>query len=112
MGSSHQQRALSTNLQGDTFLYALNSLTRIIGTTSYYPFGLYALTLMCNGRMIVRTTVEAWHSSHSQDVLSEVKEGFGDQINLCRYQGLNHSRQYRVYALKSAQHQRCTVLFS
>nr|CAD7431849.1 unnamed protein product [Timema monikensis] len=32
---------------------------------------------------------EAWHSPHSQDVLSEVKEGFGNQINLCRNRGLN-----------------------
>nr|CAD7196743.1 unnamed protein product [Timema douglasi] len=34
-------------------------------------------------------TVEAWHTSHSQDVLSEVKEGFGNQINLCQDLGLN-----------------------
>nr|CAD7403531.1 unnamed protein product [Timema poppensis] len=40
----------------------------------------------CRG---IRTTVEAWHSPHSQDVLSEVKEGFGTQINLYWDQGLN-----------------------
>nr|CAD7573511.1 unnamed protein product [Timema californicum] len=37
----------------------------------------------------IRTTVGIWHSSHSQDVLSEVKEGFGNQINLCRDRALN-----------------------
>nr|CAD7262113.1 unnamed protein product [Timema shepardi] len=41
------------------------------------------------GPSVRRTTVEAWHSPHSQDVLSEVKEGFGNQINLCRDRGLN-----------------------
>nr|CAD7401059.1 unnamed protein product [Timema poppensis] len=37
----------------------------------------------------IRTTAEAWHSSHSQDALSEVTEGFGNQINLFRDRGLN-----------------------
>nr|CAD7574756.1 unnamed protein product [Timema californicum] len=36
-----------------------------------------------------------WNSPHSQDVLSEVKEGFGNQINLCRDQGLNSGPQHR-----------------
>nr|CAD7572290.1 unnamed protein product [Timema californicum] len=43
----------------------------------------------------IRTTVEACHSPHSQVVLSEVKEGFGNQINLCRDLGLNPGRQHR-----------------
>ncbi|CAG2053210.1 unnamed protein product [Timema podura] len=44
------------------------SMVKAINTASYYPFGLYALTLMF--------------------ILSEVKEGFGNQINLCRDRGL------------------------
>nr|CAD7264607.1 unnamed protein product [Timema shepardi] len=28
----------------------------------------------------MRFNVEAWHSPHSQDVLSEVKEGFGQSV--------------------------------
>nr|CAD7394931.1 unnamed protein product [Timema cristinae] len=53
-------------------------------TASYYPFGLYTLTLMCN---------------NSQDVLSEVKEGFGNQINLCRDRGFNPGRQHRSHEM-------------
>nr|CAD7569972.1 unnamed protein product [Timema californicum] len=41
------------------------------------------------------STVEAWHSPNSQDVLSEVKEGFGNQINLCWDRGFNPGRQHR-----------------
>nr|CAD7456306.1 unnamed protein product [Timema tahoe] len=51
-------------------------------TASYYPFGLYVLTLMCNGRV--------------KHILSEVKEGFGNQINLCRDRGLNPGPLHRI----------------
>nr|CAD7256046.1 unnamed protein product [Timema shepardi] len=83
---------------GNLVYYESDALDHVAtkATASYYPFGLYALTLMCNGRVIVnRTTVEVWHSPHSQEVLSEVKEGFGNQINLFRDRGLNPSRQHR-----------------
>nr|CAD7432158.1 unnamed protein product [Timema monikensis] len=48
----------------------------------------------CN-RVDFWTVEEAWYSPHSQDVLSEVEEGFGNQINLCRDQGLNPGPQHR-----------------